>query len=135
MQSITVPSVLSPKPHTLPTTATCTLSLAGPRFILVAKPTGSRSSTVCHHDRCWNRPSFCWKVHLIVSLLPLSLSWLEWILQSTIQKCSYRIVNLNLFKGLIHIGYGERDHTVIPNSWCSHAWFSVACLKSSIEGI
>ena len=28
MQSITVPSVLSPKPHTLPTIATCTLSLA-----------------------------------------------------------------------------------------------------------
>jgi hypothetical protein len=45
MQSITVPSVLSPKPHILPTTATCTLSLAGPRFILVTKPTGSRSST------------------------------------------------------------------------------------------
>jgi hypothetical protein len=45
MQSFTVPSVLSPKPHILPTTATCTLSLAGPRFILVAKPTGSRSST------------------------------------------------------------------------------------------
>ena len=33
------------KPHILPTIATCTLSLAGPRFILVAKPTGSRSST------------------------------------------------------------------------------------------
>uniref|UniRef100_A0A8K9UZ04 Reverse transcriptase domain-containing protein n=1 Tax=Oncorhynchus mykiss TaxID=8022 RepID=A0A8K9UZ04_ONCMY len=29
----------------LPTIATCTLSLAGPRFILVAKPTGSMSST------------------------------------------------------------------------------------------
>ena len=40
-----VPSVLSPKPHILPTIATCTLSLAGPRFILVAKPTGSMSST------------------------------------------------------------------------------------------
>jgi hypothetical protein len=45
MQSITVPSVLSPKPNILPTTATCTVTLAGPRFILVAKPTGSRSST------------------------------------------------------------------------------------------
>ena len=45
MQSITVQSVLSPKPHILPTIATCTLSLAGPRFILVAKPTGSMSST------------------------------------------------------------------------------------------
>jgi hypothetical protein len=44
MQSITVPSVLSPKPHILPTTATCMLSLAGPHFILVVKPTGSRSS-------------------------------------------------------------------------------------------
>ena len=42
---LTVPSVLSPKPHILPTTATCTLSLAGPRFILIAKPTRSRSST------------------------------------------------------------------------------------------
>ena len=45
MQSITVPSVLSPKPHIPPTTATCMLSLAGPCFIFVAKPTGSRSST------------------------------------------------------------------------------------------
>ena len=45
MQSITVPSILSPKPHILPTTATCTLSLAGTCFILVAKPTGSRAST------------------------------------------------------------------------------------------
>uniref|UniRef100_A0A8C7L781 ATP binding cassette subfamily B member 10 n=1 Tax=Oncorhynchus kisutch TaxID=8019 RepID=A0A8C7L781_ONCKI len=45
MQSITVQSVLLPKPHILPTIATCTLSLAGPRFILVAKPTGSMSST------------------------------------------------------------------------------------------
>ena len=31
MQSPTMPSVLSPKPHILPTTATCMLSLAGPR--------------------------------------------------------------------------------------------------------
>uniref|UniRef100_A0A8C7LY57 Reverse transcriptase domain-containing protein n=1 Tax=Oncorhynchus mykiss TaxID=8022 RepID=A0A8C7LY57_ONCMY len=38
MQSITVPSVLSPKHHTLPTIATCTLSLVGPRFILVPNP-------------------------------------------------------------------------------------------------
>ena len=38
-------SVLSPMPHLLPTTATCTLSLAGRRFILLAKPTGSMSST------------------------------------------------------------------------------------------
>ena len=30
-------------------------------------------------------------------------------------------VNVNLFKGLTHIGYGEHDHTVILNSWCSHA--------------
>ena len=45
MQSITVPSVLSPMPHILPTTVTCMLSLAGPRFILFAKHTGSRSST------------------------------------------------------------------------------------------
>ena len=45
MQSITVQSVLSPKPHILPTIATCTLSLAGPRFIFFAKPTGSMSST------------------------------------------------------------------------------------------
>ena len=34
--------ILSPKPHILPTTATCMLSLAGPRFIFVTKPTGSR---------------------------------------------------------------------------------------------
>uniref|UniRef100_A0A4W5RX09 Reverse transcriptase domain-containing protein n=1 Tax=Hucho hucho TaxID=62062 RepID=A0A4W5RX09_9TELE len=33
------------KPHITPTTVTCTLSLAGPRFTLVAIPTGSRSST------------------------------------------------------------------------------------------
>jgi hypothetical protein len=45
MRSITVPSVLSPKPHTLHTIATCTLSLVGPRFIFVAKPTGYRLST------------------------------------------------------------------------------------------
>ena len=45
MQSITVQSVLSPKPHILPTIATCNLSLAGPRFVLVTKPTGSMSST------------------------------------------------------------------------------------------
>ena len=31
--------------HILPTTATSMISLDGPRFILVAKPTGSRSST------------------------------------------------------------------------------------------
>ena len=42
--AITVPSVLSPKPNILPTTATCMLSLAGPRFIFVSIPTGSRSS-------------------------------------------------------------------------------------------
>ena len=42
--SITVPSVLSPKPHILHTTVTCMLSLAGPRYIFIAKPTGSRSS-------------------------------------------------------------------------------------------
>ena len=52
MQSITVSSVLSPKPHTLPTIATCTLSLVGPRFILVAKPTGYRLST----SLCWVKP-------------------------------------------------------------------------------
>ena len=39
-----VPSVLSPKPHILPTTANSMLSLAGPCFIFIAKPTGSRSS-------------------------------------------------------------------------------------------
>jgi hypothetical protein len=44
MQSITVPSVLSTKPHILPIIATCVLSLVGPRYIFVAKPTGSRSS-------------------------------------------------------------------------------------------
>ena len=31
------------------------------------------------------------------------------------------LVNADLFKGLTHIGYGERDHTVIQNGWCSHA--------------
>ena len=44
MQSITVPSVLSPKPHIPPTTATYMLSSAGPRYIFTARPTGSRSS-------------------------------------------------------------------------------------------
>uniref|UniRef100_A0A4W5M007 Cryptochrome circadian regulator 2 n=1 Tax=Hucho hucho TaxID=62062 RepID=A0A4W5M007_9TELE len=39
MQSITVPSALSPKPLIPPTTATCMLSSAGPRYILVARPT------------------------------------------------------------------------------------------------
>ena len=34
------------KPHILPTTATCMLSLAGPRHIFIAKPTGSRLSIV-----------------------------------------------------------------------------------------
>ena len=43
MQSITVPSVLSPKPHTIPTNTTCTLSLVGPRFILDANHTGYKS--------------------------------------------------------------------------------------------
>jgi hypothetical protein len=32
------------KAHILPTTVTCMLSLAGPRYIFVAKPIGSRSS-------------------------------------------------------------------------------------------
>jgi hypothetical protein len=44
-------------------------------------------------------------------------------------------VNVDLFKGLAYIGYGERDHTVVWNSWCSHACFSVACLEASIKGI
>ena len=44
-------------------------------------------------------------------------------------------VNVNLFKGLTHIDYGEHDHTAIWNSWCSHAWFSVASLVANIEGI
>ena len=43
--------------------------------------------------------------------------------------------NVDLFKGLAHIGYGERDHTVIRNSWYSHACFSVAFLEASINGI
>ena len=38
-------------------------------------------------------------------------------------------------KGLTHISYIEQDHTAIRSSWCSHAWFNVACLKASIEGI
>ena len=37
-------------------------------------------------------------------------------------------MNVDLFKGLAHIGYGERDHTVVQNIWCALAWFSVACL-------
>ena len=44
---VTVPCVLSPMPHILPTT--CMLSLAGPRFIFVAKTTGSRSSTSLYY--------------------------------------------------------------------------------------
>ena len=35
MQSITVQSVLSPKSHILPATATCMLSLAGPHWLQV----------------------------------------------------------------------------------------------------
>ena len=38
MHPITVPSVWSPNPHILPTTATCTLSLAGPRFLRRRQP-------------------------------------------------------------------------------------------------
>jgi hypothetical protein len=45
------------------------------------------------------------------------------------------LVNVNLFKSLAHIGYGEHYHTVVLNSWCSNAWFSVACLEVNIEGI
>ena len=45
------------------------------------------------------------------------------------------LVNVDLFKGLTHIGYGERDHTVVRNSWCSHACFSVTCLEANIEVI
>ena len=49
MQAITVPSVLSPKPHIPPTTATCMLQSAGPRYIFVARPTGPRSSiSLCY---------------------------------------------------------------------------------------
>jgi hypothetical protein len=47
----------------------------------------------------------------------------------------FDLVNINLFKGLTHIGYGERDHTVVQNSWCSHVWFNVASLKASIESM
>ena len=39
-------------------------------------------------------------------------------------------VSVDLFKGFVHIGYRERYHTVIQNSWCSRACFSVACLKA-----
>jgi hypothetical protein len=41
-------------------------------------------------------------------------------------------VNIDLFKGVVHIGYRERDHTVIRNGWCSYACFSVACLVASM---
>ena len=44
-------------------------------------------------------------------------------------------VNVDLFKGFVHIGYRERYHTVIQNSWCSSACFSVACLEVSINSI
>ena len=37
-------------------------------------------------------------------------------------------MNVNLFKGLTHVSYGERDHTVVRNNWCRHAWFGVACI-------
>lgn len=55
-------------------------------------------------------------------------SWLEHVL-------STHPDNVNLFRGLTHIGYGEHDNTVFRNSWCSHTWFSVACFKASTEGI
>jgi hypothetical protein len=32
------------------------------------------------------------------------------------------------------LGYGQRDHLVPWNRWCSHAWFHV-CLEASIERI
>ena len=52
------------------------------------------------------------------------------------KKCLARgLVNVDLFNGLAHMGYRERYHTVVWNSWCSHAYFSVACLKASMKGI
>jgi hypothetical protein len=45
------------------------------------------------------------------------------------------LVNVDLFESLTHIGCGECYHTVICNSWCSHACFSVTCLEASIEVI
>ena len=44
-------------------------------------------------------------------------------------------VNVDMFKGLAHISHGERDNTVVRNSWCSHARVSAACLEASIKGI
>ena len=43
------------------------------------------------------------------------------------------LVNVDLFKGLTHIGCRKRDHTVVRNSWCSHACLSVLCLEASLE--
>ena len=45
------------------------------------------------------------------------------------------LVNVDLFKSLAHIDYGERDHTVVQNSWSCHAWFSVDCLEVSTKSI
>ena len=43
------------------------------------------------------------------------------------------LVNVDLFKGLTRVGYGERDHTVAWNSWYCHACFSVAYLEASMS--
>ena len=48
---------------------------------------------------------------------------------SSLSVWPYSLVKVDLFKGLTHIGYEERDHTVVWNSWCSHACFSVAGLE------
>ena len=45
------------------------------------------------------------------------------------------LVNVDLFKGVTHIGYEKGDHTLVQNSWCSHARFNVACLEARLEVI
>ena len=43
-----------------------------------------------------------------------------------VNACSeYGLVNVKLFKDLTHIGYGECDHVVVRNRWCSHSGFSI----------
>ena len=37
-------------------------------------------------------------------------------LKMSVKTLAIGFVNVDMFKGLAHIGYGERDHTVVRNS-------------------
>ena len=76
---------------------------------------------------------------MVVCLKPVGITdWVRERLKMSVKALAFWLahaLNINLLKGLIHIGYKERDHEVVRKSLCSHVWFSVACLEASIEGI